>query len=88
LPGGLRSDPDVEMLASETEERAYNVVELIYRAKPYEGVAQDYEFSRRTMEEHWRTGHDDAARALAHPEIFQRADNLERFQSFDFSKYG
>jgi NTE family protein len=39
------------------------------------------------MEEHWRTGHDDAARALAHPEIFQRADNLERFQSFDFSKY-
>ena len=86
LPGGLRSDPDVEMLASETEEKAYNVVELIYRAKPYEGVAQDYEFSRRTMEEHWRTGHEDAARALAHPEIFQRADNLERFQSFDFSQ--
>ncbi len=86
LPGGLRSDPDVEMLARETEEKAYNVVELIYRAKPYEGVAQDYEFSRRTMEEHWRTGHDDAARALAHPEIFQRADNLDRFQSFDYSQ--
>jgi NTE family protein len=85
LPPSLRRDPDVEMLARETEHAAYNVVELIYRAKAYEGVAQDYEFSRRTMEEHWRTGHDDAARALAHPEIFARADNLEQFQSFDFS---
>ena len=64
---------------------AYNVVELIYHAKTYEGIAKDYEFSRLTMEEHWRTGHEDAARALAHPEIFRRADNLERFQSFDFS---
>jgi NTE family protein len=86
LPSGLRADPDVEMLAKETEEAAYNVVELIYHAKTYEGVAQDYEFSRRTMEEHWRTGHEDALRALAHPEIFDRPDNLERFRSFDFSR--
>ena len=25
--------------------------------------------------------------SLAHPEIFQQGDNLERFQSFDFSRY-
>jgi NTE family protein len=86
LPAGIRADPDVEMLAKETEEAAYNVVELIYHAKTYEGVAQDYEFSRRTMEEHWRSGHEDARRALAHPEIFERPDNLERFCSFDFSR--
>jgi NTE family protein len=86
LPAGLRSDPDVEMLAKETEEAAYNVVELIYHAKAYEGVAQDYEFSRRTMEEHWRAGREAAGRALAHPEIFERPDNLERFRSFDFSQ--
>ena len=87
LPSSIRADPDVEMLAKETEVAAYNVVELIYHSKAYEGIAQDYEFSRRTMEEHWRSGHDDAARSLAHPEIFQHGDNLERFQSFDFSRY-
>ncbi len=86
LPSDLRADPDVDMLARETEEVAYNIVELIYHSETYEGVAKDYEFSRRTMEEHWRSGRDDAIRALAHPEIFKHPDNLERFRSFDFSR--
>jgi hypothetical protein len=40
------------------------------------------------MEEHG--GRDTRTRfaQLAHPEIFRRADKLERFQSFDFSRYG
>ena len=76
----------MELLSKEAEELAYNIVELIYHSKTYEGIAKDYEFSRLTMEEHWLSGHDDAARALAHPEIFQRADNLDRFQLFDYSQ--
>jgi NTE family protein len=85
LPPEFRDGPNLEMLKQEADESAYNIVELIYHSKTYEGIAKDYEFSRLTMEEHWRSGHEDAARALAHPEIFQRANNLERFQSFDFS---
>ncbi len=85
LPANLRGDPDMKILKEEADKSAYNIVELIYHSKTYEGIAKDYEFSRLTMEEHWRSGHEDAARALAHPEIFRRADNLERFQSFDFS---
>jgi NTE family protein len=85
LPANLRGGPDMKILKEEADESAYNIVELIYHSKTYEGIAKDYEFSRLTMEEHWRSGHEDAARALAHPEIFRRADNLERFQSFDFS---
>jgi NTE family protein len=84
LPANLRAGPDMKILKEEADESAYNIVELIYHSKTYEGIAKDYEFSRLTMEEHWRSGHEDAARALAHPEIFRRADNLERFQSFDF----
>jgi hypothetical protein len=34
-----------------------------------------------------RSGYEDAARALTHPKIFERGDNLERLQSFDFSRY-
>ncbi len=86
LPADLRSGPDIEALKREADESAYNIVELIYHSRNYEGIAKDYEFSRLTMEEHWRSGYEDAVRALAHPEIFRRADNLERFQAFDFSR--
>jgi NTE family protein len=87
LPPNLRTGPDIEVLTKEADESAFNIVELIYHSKSYEGIAKDYEFSRLTMEEHWTSGYEDAARALAHPEIFQPADNLERFETFDFSRY-
>jgi NTE family protein len=86
LPAELGMIPEIELLNKEADETAYNVVELIYHARVYEGVAKDYEFSRRTMEEHWRSGHADAIRALAHPEIFRLPDNPERFRSFDFAR--
>jgi NTE family protein len=86
LPPALRKGRDVEIMSQEADESAYNIVELIYHSKTYEGIAKDYEFSRLTMEEHWRSGYEDAARALSHPEIFRPADNLERFQTFDFAQ--
>jgi Patatin phospholipase len=44
-----------------------------------------YEFSRQTMEEHWRSGHEDASRAISHPEIFERPDTIDGFRALDFS---
>ena len=66
---------------------AYNIVELIYHSKTYRGHRQGLRVfapddGRALVYRDTR----DAARALAHPEIFQRADNLERFQSFDYSQ--
>jgi NTE family protein len=74
------------LLASEATETVYNIVELIYYSKSYEGIAKDFEFSRRTMEEHWRAGFDDASRALANPEVLQRPNNPEGLRAFDFSR--
>ncbi len=54
LPEELKNDPDVQMLEQETDEKVCNIVHLIYRAQSYEGVSKDFEFSRRTMEEHWQ----------------------------------
>jgi hypothetical protein len=48
-------------------------VQLIYRPKGYEGDSKDYEFSRRSMDEHWQAGYYDAVHALRHPEIFRRS---------------
>ncbi len=45
-----------------------NIMQLIYRQKAYEGDAKDYEFSRLSMKEHWRTGYFDTRNTLAHAE--------------------
>ena len=84
LPDELRTMPEVAVLAKESDEKVYNIVHLIYHSKRYEGASKDYEFSRRTMEEHWQAGYDDAVRSLQHPEVWQRPDNLEGVQTFDY----
>lgn len=86
LPPGLRDDPDVKAFEAESDETVQNVVQLIYHAKNYEGVAKDFEFSQRTMEEHWKAGYEAALRALDEPRVQQRPNNPEGFETFDFSK--
>jgi len=46
-------------------------------------MAKDHEFSSRTMEEHWRAGYEDAARALKHPEVLQPGDRQQGVSVFD-----
>src|SRR5215475_367206 len=84
LPDELRGLPEVALLASEANDRVCNIVQLIYRAKKYEGSAKDYEFSRRTMEEHWLAGYRDAVHSLSHGEIFEPPDRLEGVRTFDY----
>ncbi len=86
LPDDLHKDPAVRMLATEADEKAYNIAHLIYRARSYEGIAKDYEFSRRTMEEHWQSGYEDAVLTLSYPEVLQRPDSLECVRTFDLAE--
>jgi NTE family protein len=85
LPEELRDLPEVALLAEEANKKVCNIVHLIYRAKKYEGSAKDYEFSRRTMEEHWLAGYSDAVQSLSHREIFEPPDRLEGVRTFDFA---
>jgi NTE family protein len=86
LPDQLRGQESVKMLEAEADEKICNIVHLIYRAKKYEGIAKDYEFSRRTMEEHWQIGYNDAVRTLSHPEVLQRPDKMEGVRTLDFTQ--
>lgn len=87
LPEEMRQREEVKFLSSAADRHAANIVQLIYRAKGYEGDSKDYEFSRRSMEEHWRTGYHDAVHALRHPEIFERSSSrYETLVTFDFSR--
>ena len=72
-----------ELLAQEADNKVYNIIHLIYRARIYEGASKDYEFSRRTMEEHWAAGHSDMARTLRHPEVLQRPRSPDGVFTFD-----
>ena len=83
LPKDLLQTPEAEMLAEYADEKVYNLIQLIYRAKNYEGCSKDYEFSRRTMEEHWTAGYNDAVRTLRHPEVLQRPDEVDGVFTFD-----
>ena len=88
LPKELLQTPEAKMLASEADEKVYNLIQLIYRAKAYEGNSKDYEFSRRTMEEHWRSGYNDAVRTLRHPEVLQRPKGRDGVLTFDLAVDG
>jgi NTE family protein len=43
-----------------------NIMQLIYQQKAYEGDAKDYEFSRLSMKDHWRSGYYDTRNTLTH----------------------
>jgi len=87
-PGEVRQTPEAEILAAEADEKVYNLIQLIYRAKTYEGASKDYDFARPTMEEHWRSGYDDAVRTLRHPEALQRPNGRDGVFTFDLAVQG
>lgn len=88
LPDDLRRSPEAALLRSVGDRKVYNIVHLIYRAKNYEGPTKDHEFSRKSMEEHWRAGYYDAVRTLRHPEVVGRPANDEGVFTFDLAVDG
>jgi NTE family protein len=86
LPEDLRNSDDVKLLAKEADDKVCNIVHLIYRARNYEGVAKDFEFSRRTMEEHWTSGYENARQTLAIQQVMELPDRLEGVRVFDVCK--
>jgi NTE family protein len=86
LPDELRNSENAKKLQQEADEKVCNIVHLIYRARSYEGIAKDFLFSRRMMEEHWECGYDNANRMLAKAEVMQLPDPIEGVRIFDVCK--
>ena len=82
----VRQTPEAELIASEADEKVYNIIQMIYRAQNYEGASKDYEFSRRSMEEHWKVGYSDMQRTLAYPEVLQRPTSPDGVFTFDLKR--
>ncbi len=83
LPEELRDSEEAKLLAPHADDKVCNIVHLIYRSQKYEGISKDFEFSRRTMEEHWDSGYRNARQTLSHPEVLELPDRLEGVRTFD-----
>jgi NTE family protein len=88
LPADLLTSDEAKMLSSIADHKVYNLIQLIYRSKHYEGHSKDFEFSRLSMEEHWLAGYHDAVRTLRHPEALQPPRNREGVYTFDHAVDG
>ena len=88
LPAGMRDNPEVKFLEPLADAKVYNLIQLIYRSKNHQTHSKDYEFSRLTMEDHWKAGYHDAKRTLRHPEVLQRPDGNDSVRTFDLAQDG
>jgi NTE family protein len=86
LPYELQEGPDAELLKTWCEcDAAVTIVHLIHRRAAYETHAQDYEFSRLSVEEHWQAGRDDVRRTLRHPKWRRRERSKHGVQVLDLA---
>jgi NTE family protein len=83
LPDALKDSAEARILHAASDINVYNIVHLIYRSRHYEGFSKDYEFSRLSMEEHWKAGYQDAVRTLRREEVLRRPDCAEGIMIYD-----
>ncbi|MBA3897738.1 MAG: patatin-like phospholipase family protein [Sphingomonadaceae bacterium] len=86
LPDAMHDDPDVAALTTLAQEYPVNVVQLIYRANAWEGGARDYEFSARTMAEHWAAGSEAVAATIDKSALVARNILDGRTAAFDLGR--
>ncbi len=82
-PEALESDPWCRRAQALACTRQYSVIHLIYQDKEWEGQAKDYEFSPRTMHEHWRSGLQDLQDTLAHTDWMNLPPPTQEFVTHD-----
>lgn len=83
VPPELADDPDVQYLLGEQDGGGTTVVHLIYQRRGYETSTMDFEFSRITMEDHWRAGYDDVKETLACGQWINRRIPEDGFKTID-----
>jgi len=86
LPANLQDDPDVKLLRNSSCNAAITIVHLIHRRKDYFTQSKDYEFSRHSIEEHWKAGGDDVRRTFRNKSWQRRAKPAGAITVFDLTQ--
>jgi NTE family protein len=88
LPEDARDHREIRLMAELGSDASMSIVHLIYRSKHYELESKDYEFSRRSMTEHWQAGVNDTRRTLRHPKWLEMPDGHVGVRTFDMTRLG
>ena len=86
LPEELHEDEDVKALAARAAEQPVSLVHLIYRANAWEGGSRDFEFSARTMREHWSAGHAAVTQTMANAQLVAKNIIDGKTAAFDLTR--
>ncbi|HSD38471.1 MAG TPA: patatin-like phospholipase family protein [Rhodocyclaceae bacterium] len=73
LPEAERKSEDIRALAAANQTAHIDIVHLIYRQNRFELESKDYEFSRRSVLEHWESGRRDMHRTIEHPDLLNKS---------------
>jgi NTE family protein len=82
----LLTDPDWLALSDFGDVAGVTIVQLIHRRAAYETDSKDYDFSRFSMEDHWKAGAADAIATLTDPKWVSRTRPEEDVVIFDCTK--
>ena len=82
LPPEMGASREARTLAKFAADKPLNLIQMIYRANAWEGGSRDYEFSARTMREHWSAGRDAVTQARANAQFV--AENIATGKSASF----
>jgi NTE family protein len=64
LPADMHADQDLAFLRGLASPATLHIAHVIYRRQRYELQSKDYEFSRTSVDEHWKAGFDDITDAI------------------------
>jgi NTE family protein len=87
LPESLKSDDSVRHLVEAMRTARTDIAHLIYRQASYELESKDYEFSRASVLEHWRSGQRDMRDTVEHPEWLKSSGLGEGVTQYDLTRH-
>jgi NTE family protein len=87
LPAEFTDDPDLAFLRDAGPACPVALVHLIHRKEAFEGASMDYEFSRRSMLDHWAAGRTDVQKTFRHSAWKARVVGAEGLQVFDLGHH-
>jgi NTE family protein len=83
LPKSLLSDPQVQKLTEVSRRDPLSLIHLVNQHDTGSTHFKDYEFSRATVDDLWRSGRSDVEKALTHPEACRVTDYGNGVQVFE-----
>ncbi|WP_404334630.1 patatin-like phospholipase family protein [Sphingomonas sp. MMS12-HWE2-04] len=87
LPPELAQDPETIALGHMAAEHPVSLVQLIYRANAWEGGSRDFEFSARSMTEHWHAGRQAVAETMAGAQLVADSILDGKTAAFDLTQH-